>query len=70
MLNIFSSIALQEKVISALVRLPQSLTANEASLGYFIITFSSLHHHRLADQVATTFQPYQIHSGSKVYISI
>ena len=29
MLNYFSSIALQEKVISALVRLPQSLTANE-----------------------------------------
>jgi hypothetical protein len=32
MLNYFSSIALQEKVISALVRLPQILTANEASL--------------------------------------
>ena len=29
MLNYFSSIALKEKVISALVRLPQSLTANE-----------------------------------------
>ena len=29
MLNYFSSIALQEKVINALVRFPQSLTANE-----------------------------------------
>ena len=33
MLNYFSSIALKEKVISALVRLPQSLTANERELG-------------------------------------
>ena len=33
MLKYFSSIVLQEEMIGALVRLPQSLTANERELG-------------------------------------